>query len=149
MEMVFAKIYLTKKVLVAKVKLIIKDLTIICEIEFVKWNWILSIFTKILKMPNDCITYQNSGYFTQLIVDYLEEKESLQPLYNRFPKIENFKSKIEEKNKNYLSAEERLLMLIKLKIKTILDIRNLNEFWGCIFFALMLGWTEINKNRKC
>jgi bacillithiol biosynthesis cysteine-adding enzyme BshC len=52
-------------------------------------------------MPNDCITYQNSGYFTQLIVDYLEEKESLQPLYNRFPKIENFKSQIEEKNNNY------------------------------------------------
>ena len=52
-------------------------------------------------MPNDCITYQNSGYFTQLIIDYLEEKESLQPLYNRFPKIENFKRQIEEKNSNY------------------------------------------------
>jgi bacillithiol biosynthesis cysteine-adding enzyme BshC len=52
-------------------------------------------------MPNDCITYQNSGYFTQLIIDYLKEKESLQPLYNRFPKIENFKSQIEEKNSNY------------------------------------------------
>ena len=58
-------------------------------------------FYKNFKMPNDCITYQNSGYFTQLIIDYLEEKESLQPLYNRFPKIENFKSQIEEKNNNY------------------------------------------------
>lgn len=60
-------------------------------------------------MPNDCITYQNSGYFTQLIVDYLEEKESLQSLYNRFPKIENFKSQIEEKSSNYNSNREILV----------------------------------------
>lgn len=52
-------------------------------------------------MPNDSITYQNSGYFTQLIVDYLEEKVALQPLYNRFPKIENFKNQIEEKESNF------------------------------------------------
>ena len=52
-------------------------------------------------MPTDCITYQNSGYFTQLIIDYLSEKEALQPLYNHFPKIENFKSQIEEKKLNF------------------------------------------------
>lgn len=52
-------------------------------------------------MPNDCITYQNSGYFTKLIVDYLDEKPELKPLYNRFPKIENFKAQIEEKGTNF------------------------------------------------
>ncbi len=52
-------------------------------------------------MPNDCITYQNSGYFTKLIVDYLDEKPELKPLYNRFPKIENFKAQIEEKGSNF------------------------------------------------
>ena len=52
-------------------------------------------------MPNDCISYQNSGYFTKLIVDYLEEKSELKPLYNRFPKMENFKSQIEEKFQNF------------------------------------------------
>ena len=51
-------------------------------------------------MPNDCISYQKSGYFSKLIVDYLEEKPELKALYNRFPRIENFKWQIEEKEKN-------------------------------------------------
>ena len=52
-------------------------------------------------MPNDCITYQNSGYFSKLIVDYLDEKPELKPLYNRFPTIKNFKDQIEEKGNNF------------------------------------------------
>jgi bacillithiol synthase len=52
-------------------------------------------------MPNDCITYQNSGYFSKLIVDYLDEKTELKSLYNRFPKLENFKAQIEEKGSNF------------------------------------------------
>lgn len=52
-------------------------------------------------MPSDCISYQSSGYFTPLIVDYLNQKESLKALYNRFPTLENFKLQIEEKQANY------------------------------------------------
>ena len=56
-------------------------------------------------MPNDCITYQNSGYFTKLITDYLDEKEEVKSLYNRFPSIENFKFQIEEKSINFNSND--------------------------------------------
>jgi bacillithiol synthase len=56
-------------------------------------------------MPTDCITYQNSGYFSKLIVDYLNEKSDLQSLYNNFPKIENFKTQIEEKKINFNDDE--------------------------------------------
>jgi len=52
-------------------------------------------------MPSDCITYQSSGYFTPLIVDYLNQKDTLKPLYNRFANLENFKAQLEEKQKNY------------------------------------------------
>lgn len=52
-------------------------------------------------MPSDCITYQSSGYFTPLIVDYLNQKDTLKPLYNRFPTLESFKAQLEEKQKNY------------------------------------------------
>lgn len=52
-------------------------------------------------MPTDCISYQKSGYFSKLIVDYLDEKPELKQLYNHFPKIENFKKQIEEKGKNF------------------------------------------------
>lgn len=52
-------------------------------------------------MPSDCITYQSSGYFTPLIVDYLNQSDTLKQLYNRFPTLENFKAQLEEKQKNY------------------------------------------------
>jgi len=52
-------------------------------------------------MPTDCISYQNSGYFTSLMNDYLDQKDNLQPLYNRFPSLENFEAQLEEKKENF------------------------------------------------
>ena len=52
-------------------------------------------------MPSDCISFQSSGYFTPLINDYLNQKDTLKPLYNRFPSVENFKLQMEEKQANY------------------------------------------------
>ena len=65
-------------------------------------------------MQNDCVTYQNSGYFSKLIVDYLDEKSELQSLYNRFPKIENFQEQMEEKNNNF-PFENRLILATELE----------------------------------
>jgi bacillithiol synthase len=56
-------------------------------------------------MPNDCITFQDSGYFSPIIVDYLNEESALKPLYNRFPKIENFENQIQEKQNNFDDIE--------------------------------------------
>ena len=61
-------------------------------------------------MPNDCITYQNSGYFSKLIVDYLDQKAELKTLYNRFPTLENFKLQIEEKSKNFPIRNREILV---------------------------------------
>jgi bacillithiol biosynthesis cysteine-adding enzyme BshC len=61
-------------------------------------------------MPNDCITYQNSGYFSKLIVDYLDQKAELKSLYNRFPTLENFKLQMEEKNKNFPIGNREILV---------------------------------------
>lgn len=52
-------------------------------------------------MPSDCISYQSSGYFIPLIVDYLNQKDTLKPLYNRFPTLPNFKAQLEEKHRRY------------------------------------------------
>lgn len=60
-------------------------------------------------MPSDCVTYQESGYFSNLIVDYLNQKEEIQSLYHRFPTLENFKIQIEEKQKNF-SSQSRLIL---------------------------------------
>ena len=61
-------------------------------------------------MPSDCITYQNSGYFSKLIVDYLDQKTNLKSLYNHFPKIENFKLQIEEKKANFPDENRQVLV---------------------------------------
>ena len=66
-------------------------------------------------MPSDCITYQNSGYFSKLIVDYLDEKSELQSLYNRFPKIENFQGQIEEKSINFNDKHKRQVLAKSLE----------------------------------
>ena len=60
-------------------------------------------------MPNDCITYQNSGYFSKLIVDYLDQKAELKTLYNRFPTVENFGLQIEEKSENFPIKNREIL----------------------------------------
>jgi bacillithiol biosynthesis cysteine-adding enzyme BshC len=52
-------------------------------------------------MPTDCISYQNSGYFSPLMNDYLNQKTELHSLYNRFPTLENFEEQIEEKKINF------------------------------------------------
>ena len=52
-------------------------------------------------MPTDCISYQNSGYFSPLMNDYLDQKESTKLFYNRFPNLENFETQIKEKKINF------------------------------------------------
>ena len=52
-------------------------------------------------MPTDCISYQDSGYFSPLMNDYLNQKNELKSLYHRFPTLENFEEQIEEKKSNF------------------------------------------------
>ncbi len=52
-------------------------------------------------MKSDCIPFKKTGYFSNLICDYLDQKESLQPFYNRFPNLGDFKDQILEKHANF------------------------------------------------
>jgi len=61
-------------------------------------------------MPSDCISYQDSGYFSRLIIDYLNEKQELKKWYNRFPEPENFKAQIAEKGANLPSGNRKILV---------------------------------------
>jgi bacillithiol biosynthesis cysteine-adding enzyme BshC len=61
-------------------------------------------------MPTDCISYQNSGYFSSLMNDYLDQKNNLHSLFNRFPKLENFADQILEKQSNYDNNNRSILV---------------------------------------
>ncbi|MEM6720152.1 MAG: bacillithiol biosynthesis cysteine-adding enzyme BshC [Bacteroidota bacterium] len=62
-------------------------------------------------MPTECIPYSETGYFSPLICDYLAEKPTLQPLYHRFPTLENFEAQILEKQQSHLTdASQRAIL---------------------------------------
>lgn len=61
-------------------------------------------------MPTDCISYQNSGYFSSLMNDYLDQKNNLHSLYHRFPKLENFEGQTLEKQSNYDNNNRSILV---------------------------------------
>lgn len=65
-------------------------------------------------MPADFISFKKTGYFTSLICDYLDEKPEIQPFYNRFPKLENFKAQMEEKALSF-KTESRSILVETLK----------------------------------
>ncbi|WP_396195205.1 bacillithiol biosynthesis cysteine-adding enzyme BshC [Flavobacterium sp.] len=66
-------------------------------------------------MPTDCISYQQSGYFTKLITDYLAQKPELKALYNRFPSLENFSLQLAEKEQNFNSKDNRKTLVSALE----------------------------------
>lgn len=63
-------------------------------------------------MPTDCISYQNSGYFSSLMNDYLDQNPNLQSLFNHFPNLENFESQIKEKKTNYANENRAVLVSV-------------------------------------
>ncbi|MGB3607713.1 bacillithiol biosynthesis cysteine-adding enzyme BshC [Psychroserpens sp.] len=52
-------------------------------------------------MPTDFIPFRDTHYFSNFICDYLDEKDTLKELYNRFPNLDNFEAQIEEKKGSF------------------------------------------------
>ncbi len=78
-------------------------------------------------MPTDCISYQNSGYFSPLMNDYLEQKSNLQSLYNRFPNFENFKAQILEKKENFEDQNRTVLVSVLRKQYSKISVSSLTQ----------------------
>ncbi|MSP85432.1 MAG: bacillithiol biosynthesis cysteine-adding enzyme BshC [Flavobacteriaceae bacterium] len=78
-------------------------------------------------MPTDSISYQNSGYFSPLINDYLNHQSNLQSLYNHFPTIENFEKQLIEKQQNYNSNIREILVSVLNKQYELLTVSELTK----------------------
>ena len=61
-------------------------------------------------MEVDCIPFRETGYFSKLICDYLDQRNDLKAFFNRFPKIENFKDQIAEKARSYPTENRKVLI---------------------------------------
>ncbi|WP_194850045.1 bacillithiol biosynthesis cysteine-adding enzyme BshC [Nonlabens antarcticus] len=74
-------------------------------------------------MSTSKIPYQRLRYFSNLIKDYLDQKDSVSSLYHRFPNLENFKDQINEKSKQHNLSTQRQVLKNALvdQYKTIKD----------------------------
>ncbi len=61
-------------------------------------------------MPEDCLSYKETNYYSPLIIDYLDQKKELESLYNRFPSLENFAQQIEEKGVWFTPRKREVLV---------------------------------------
>ena len=61
-------------------------------------------------MPTDCISFRDTAYVSKLICDYVEKRPELQPLYHRFPSLENFKAQLEAKQSEFYSEKRSVLV---------------------------------------
>lgn len=59
---------------------------------------------------NDCISYRDAQYFSDLICDYLDRKDQLTAFYNRFPRLENFTGQLKEKADSYPNSHRKVLV---------------------------------------
>lgn len=105
---------------------------------------------------SETISYRETGYFSSLILDYLNQHSEIKNLYNRFPDIENFKHQIQEKQQSFsqnnrnilvqvlknqyqnleipLIVEENIKLLGKQNTFTIVTGHQLNLFTGPLYF---------------
>ncbi len=89
-------------------------------------------------MPTKHISYQETGYFSKMICDYLLQKDSISSFYHLFPTIENFekqmalKKEFSQSNREILS--ERLLVqynnttISEATQKNIQSLKNTNTY---------------------
>lgn len=63
------------------------------------------------------IKFQDTGYFSKMIGDYLDQRESISSFYHNFPDIEGFRNQIEEKQEAF-STEHRAVLYARLKEQT-------------------------------
>ncbi|AYN69648.1 bacillithiol biosynthesis cysteine-adding enzyme BshC [Euzebyella marina] len=63
-------------------------------------------------MDIECLPFDRTGYFTDLICDYISEKETISSLFNRYPRLENFEAQIREKATNYPDAYRDILYTV-------------------------------------
>lgn len=65
-------------------------------------------------MGQQKIPYTKTNQFSDLICDFLDQKEVLRPFYHRFPELAAFKSQIQDKSQNF-SLEQRVVLTQQLE----------------------------------
>ncbi len=73
---------------------------------------------KVLKIP-----YQQTGYFSKTVLDYLSEDKKIKPFYHLYSNLENFRKQIELKE-NFSKKKRKVLVDVLQKQYKNIDISN-------------------------
>ncbi|MEX1240924.1 MAG: bacillithiol biosynthesis cysteine-adding enzyme BshC, partial [Cyclobacteriaceae bacterium] len=120
-------------------------------------------------MQHKKIPLADTKVFSSFFLDYLQQKETLRPYYNRFPLLENFKDQIREKSKSFPKEHREVLVatlqkqyehltvpeavstnisaLIDANTFTVTTGHQLNIFTGPLYFIYKIA-TVINVCKK-
>ncbi len=60
-------------------------------------------------MELEGIPFHQTGYFSEIICDYLDGKPAIRPFYNRFPSISSFRDQIAEKQESFPDETRKVL----------------------------------------
>jgi len=82
------------------------------------------------------LPYQQTGYFSKLIIDYLEEKEGLKPFYNQNCNIESFATIIEQRKQ------------FPVNRTTLVDVLT-QQYKGVDISAITKTNIQLLKNENC
>lgn len=89
------------------------------------------------------IPFQQTGFFSKTMSDYLEKKESIQPFYHNFPDVDGFAKQIEEKST--FSKEHRKTLSEALKKQYVgfdtseLTLENIDSLQSENTFTITTG----------
>ncbi|MGB3775640.1 MAG: bacillithiol biosynthesis BshC, partial [Leeuwenhoekiella sp.] len=65
------------------------------------------------------VPYADTGYFSNIICDYLDEKENIKPFYGHFSDLKSFQKQIEEKNNFSKETRTTLVKTLKNQYKSV------------------------------
>ncbi|WP_456424248.1 bacillithiol biosynthesis cysteine-adding enzyme BshC [Lutibacter sp.] len=90
------------------------------------------------------IPFRDTGYFSNLICDYLDKKSSLKNFYQNYPNIEGFKSQIKLKQDSFKSEKREILVNALTKQNKNIDIsalttKNINHLKKPNTFTITTG----------
>ena len=90
------------------------------------------------------IPFQQTGFFSKTMSDYLEKKESIQEFYHNFPDLDGFARQIEEKKASFQSESRTVLVdVLKEQYKNVdaseLTLENITSLQNDNTFTITTG----------
>jgi len=73
------------------------------------------------------IKFQDTGYFSKIMSDYLDQKESIKDFYGNFPNIKGFSEQIHEKSKSFKNSSREVLNACLIEQTKGLELSKLTK----------------------